>query len=466
LATVSDAGTAASKNVPATGNAAVTEVVFGTDTRLSDTRTPTDNSVTSAKIVDGTIVNADISASAAITASKLSGVPAGNATMQRIGNAPYLDGSTGLVMQGLAGGFASTPDSAPLSLTGDVEILALVKLTAWSSNTTIAGNLNSGTSGYELSTRDLGTGAKRLALYFTGTTVTSNADHTLTDGSFAWLRVTRISSTGVCEFYTAPSSASVPSSWTQVGTAVTGATGAMVDATLPFKFGERAAGQTMTGTLGQVIVRSSVGGTAVLTADFSTQQADALSFPESSNSATVSVTTTRYSLGLPGVQIVDVTGSFTTAANTVYYSPFEVTAPIVVDYASVDVTTGPASTASVRMGIYAADTNQQPTGAPLMDSGAISVVATTAAVYSKQTTAVTLQPGIYLQALNTSVAMGVRSFGGPRNSFPMTMGTTVNVNTTATQTFGAFPTPGTAWTARGAVAAASRNPILFRWRAA
>jgi hypothetical protein len=180
----------------------------------------------------------------------------------------------------------------------------------------------------------------------------------------------------------------------------------------------------------------------------------------------VSVTTTRYSLGLPGVQIVDVTGSFTTAANTVYYSPFEVTAPIVVDYASVDVTTAPASTASVRMGIYAADTNQQPTGAPLMDTGAITVATGSAAVYSKQTTAVTLQPGIYLQALNTSVAMGVRNFGGPRNSFPMTMGTTVNVNTTATQTFGAFPSPGTAWTARGGVAAASRNPILFRWRAA
>ena len=45
--------------------------VITTDSRLSDTRTPTDNSVTSAKIVDGTIVNADINASAAIAYSKL-----------------------------------------------------------------------------------------------------------------------------------------------------------------------------------------------------------------------------------------------------------------------------------------------------------------------------------------------------------------------------------------------------------
>lgn len=42
-----------------------------TDSRLSDTRTPTDNSVTSAKIVDGSIVNADVNASAAIALSKL-----------------------------------------------------------------------------------------------------------------------------------------------------------------------------------------------------------------------------------------------------------------------------------------------------------------------------------------------------------------------------------------------------------
>lgn len=43
----------------------------GNDARLSDQRVPTDNSVTSAKIVDGTIVNADISASAAIDPTKL-----------------------------------------------------------------------------------------------------------------------------------------------------------------------------------------------------------------------------------------------------------------------------------------------------------------------------------------------------------------------------------------------------------
>ena len=59
-------------------------VAAGDDSRFTDTRTPTDGSVstvkiadsavTSAKIADGTIVNADISASAAIATSKISGL--------------------------------------------------------------------------------------------------------------------------------------------------------------------------------------------------------------------------------------------------------------------------------------------------------------------------------------------------------------------------------------------------------
>lgn len=62
------------------------DLVIGSDSRLSDTRTPTDNTVstakivdgavTSAKIADGTIVNADINASAAIDPSKISGLEA------------------------------------------------------------------------------------------------------------------------------------------------------------------------------------------------------------------------------------------------------------------------------------------------------------------------------------------------------------------------------------------------------
>lgn len=51
-----------------TGTAVIT-----TDSRLSDQRVPSDDSVTSAKIVNGSIIDADINASAAIAPSKISG---------------------------------------------------------------------------------------------------------------------------------------------------------------------------------------------------------------------------------------------------------------------------------------------------------------------------------------------------------------------------------------------------------
>lgn len=67
---VTGLGTASTKNIPATGNASNTEVVYGTDTRLSDTRTPTDNTVTTAKIVDANVTE-DKLASNAVTTSKV-----------------------------------------------------------------------------------------------------------------------------------------------------------------------------------------------------------------------------------------------------------------------------------------------------------------------------------------------------------------------------------------------------------
>lgn len=52
LSQVTDAGTAASKNYPATGNAASGEVVLGSDTRLSDARTPLSHTHTESEITN------------------------------------------------------------------------------------------------------------------------------------------------------------------------------------------------------------------------------------------------------------------------------------------------------------------------------------------------------------------------------------------------------------------------------
>ena len=59
---VTGLGTSSVKNIPATGDATTSQVVYGTDTRLSNVRTPADLSVSTGKIIDG-----------AVTAAKLNG---------------------------------------------------------------------------------------------------------------------------------------------------------------------------------------------------------------------------------------------------------------------------------------------------------------------------------------------------------------------------------------------------------
>jgi hypothetical protein len=159
----------------------------------------------------------------------------------------------------------------------------------------------------------------------------------------------------------------------------------------------------LNGTIHRVIIRRGItSGTLELDANFSAATADALAFNEgSSNGAPVTITSTRYSYGVPNAQMAT-TGTFAMTANQTYYEPFEVTAPITVDMYAFQVTSTTAST--VRTAIYAADSNAQPTGSALGDSGAITVSAT-AAAYTKQITAVTLQPGMYVKAVNSTAAI-------------------------------------------------------------
>lgn len=74
-------------------NDALATKVETTDARLSDQRVPTDNSVTSAKIVDGAIVNADINASAAIAPSKILGTAVTQGDTGSVTSTMILDGT-------------------------------------------------------------------------------------------------------------------------------------------------------------------------------------------------------------------------------------------------------------------------------------------------------------------------------------------------------------------------------------
>jgi hypothetical protein len=60
VSAITDAGTAATFNVPAVGNATTTQVVIGSDTRLTDQRAPTDGSVTSTKLSSTLVIDCGV----------------------------------------------------------------------------------------------------------------------------------------------------------------------------------------------------------------------------------------------------------------------------------------------------------------------------------------------------------------------------------------------------------------------
>jgi hypothetical protein len=135
-----------------------------------------------------------------------------------------------------------------------------------------------------------------------------------------------------------------------------------------------------------------------------------------------------------------------------------------LDFMALQVTAAAAGNGNLRLGVYAADANLQPTGAPLFDSGDITVTSGATGILSKQGTPVTLQPGVYLTAANTSVGFTAQTFLGGISFVPTTMGTNITVLTSVAQTQGAFPTPGTAWTTRASANGAPRHVTLLRWR--
>jgi len=479
LATVSDAGTAASKNVPATGNAAVTEVVLGTDTRLSDTRTPTDNSVTSAKIVDANVTTAKLAdssvttakiAAASITASKLSGLPTGNATNALLTEGAYLS-SSGLVLSGALSNYASTPDSSALDITGDLEMVVRVTPSSWAGTYTLIGKrqaapnqsywwiLNGATSMSFAWSAD-GTTAFNLA----GSTTLPTGSATL------WLKmefdVNNGASGRTVTFYYAADQETEPTSWTTLQAVTSAGVTSIANTTSIVEFGAQQTGAStmLTGSLKRAIIRNGIGGTTAFDANFTAQTADALAFNEtSSNAAAVTITSTRYSYGVPNAQF-GTTGTQSLNGNQTYYEPFEVTAPITVDMYAFEITS--TTTSTVRTAIYAADSNAQPTGSPVGDSGAITVSAT-AAAYTKQITAVTLQPGMYVKAVNSTAAITFRTQRGgvTYGSAGLTTNPVRSLFRVSSTMTGAYST-ALAWNASTGSNVGPVHALMLRWKAA
>ena len=152
--------------------------------------------------------------------------------------------------------------------------------------------------------------------------------------------------------------------------------------------------------------------------------------------------TTYYSI--PGV-VATVRGSHSSTSGTDFYAPWAARTPIIIDQLVCEVTTTGGT--NHRMGFYAADTNWQPVGAPLADSGNLDSTTTGIKTYTPGT-AIFVPRGRYVSVFNAdNASLGARSFlGTTETSYGNNSGVLAFVNQLyVTRAYAAFPTPGTAW---------------------
>lgn len=157
----------------------------------------------------------------------------------------------------------------------------------------------------------------------------------------------------------------------------------------------------------------------------------------------------------PNIPSADFQANSTQAitASNCRYNGFIVDTPITLDQLVCEVTTTGTATL-IRMAIYAADTDWQAVGAPVVDGGTVDATGTGA---KAATISTVLQPGRYLTALNADGTATLRSWrgDGTRGGWgiaPALGAGSQNTIVTVAQTFGAFPTPGTTYVSGGVVA--------------
>ncbi len=209
-------------------------------------------------------------------------------------NDPLLLTHTGtnyLYLPGGASDYASAPDSAAISPSTEIELLIRVKFASYTANQALMMK-TTGTSDFQW---DINGGLMRFVWWNTGGTLSapSVGSGSLVAGTDYWLRVTANSSG--TSFWYAAGAASVPGSWTQLGTTQAAIT-TIRDASTDMRVGPTAAGDVY-----RAILRKTIGGTNDFDADF-TANTNQSSFTESSSNA-ATVTINRSTAGRKAVMV-------------------------------------------------------------------------------------------------------------------------------------------------------------------
>jgi hypothetical protein len=151
--------------------------------------------------------------------------------------------------------------------------------------------------------------------------------------------------------------------------------------------------------------------------------------------------TTYYTI--PGANLISATTMV--PGTDMHYAAWFSRTPIVIDRLAAEVTT--AAGTNFRIGFYAANTNWQPVGAPLADSGNLSSASPGVKTYTPGTP-IHVPPGRYVSVwLMENASTALRVF---RSAFEPPLDTGLSANAfingwTVGAIYGAFPTPGTAW---------------------
>ena len=166
-------------------------------------------------------------------------------------------------LPGIAGNYASTPDSVPISITGDIDIRAQVLAADFTpaANFTIASKWNPTGNQRSFSFDVETTGKLILRTTADGSTVrthTSSVATALADGSIRWLRATRSASSGVVKFYTSADNIT----YAQLGSDVAGTVEGIFDSSAPLEIGSNSVGTAnmLNGRVFLAELRAPIGG--------------------------------------------------------------------------------------------------------------------------------------------------------------------------------------------------------------
>ena len=177
-----------------------------------------------------------------------------------------------LSLTGTAGCYASCPDSAALSITGDIDIRVKVAMASWTPATqqllAAKDNYTNYRSWYF---RVATTGKLSIALSADGSNMSYNAASSavtgIANGSVKWCRVTVVASSGTVIFYLSDDGVN----WTQLGTSFVLGAFNIFDSTAAVEVGSNVSGSASsvsTGKFYSVEIRNGINGTVVASPNF------------------------------------------------------------------------------------------------------------------------------------------------------------------------------------------------------